>query len=91
MEEIKQSKLLETILKLTLQLVLLTKIQPLTLYSLNSPWTEFRSTGFQCMFALVLSTFDTRRSVGESVGSEHMKKNTLCVNSWKGPVLFVQE
>lgn len=55
----------------------------LTLYSLNSPWTEFRSTGFQWMLALVLSTLDTRRSVGASVGSEHMKKDTVSVNSLK--------
>lgn len=42
----------------------------LTLYSLNSPWTDFRSTGFQWMWAPLVSTFDTRRSVGASVGSE---------------------
>lgn len=63
----------------------------LTLYSLNSPCTELRSTGFQCRFTLVLSTFDTRRPVGASVGSEHMKRDTVCVNSRKGSVLFMQE
>lgn len=66
----------------TLQFVLIRKTKgSLTLYSLNSPWTEFRSTGFQWMITLVLSTFDTRRSVGASVGSEHIQVDTICVNS----------
>lgn len=42
----------------------------LTLYSFNSPWTDFRSTGFQWRWALLVSTFDTRRSAGASVGAD---------------------
>lgn len=51
----------------------------LTLYSLNSPWTELRFTGFQWMFALVLPTFNTRSSEGESAGSENRTISPICL------------
>lgn len=43
------------------------------------------------MFALVLLTLDTRRSVGASVGSEQIKRDTEGVKSQKGLVLHVLE
>lgn len=59
-----------------------------TLYSLNSPWTEAGSTAFQWMVALMLSTFDARRSVGASVGSELMKRDREDVKSQKALMSF---
>lgn len=43
------------------------------------------------MVAVVLSTFETRRAVGASVGSECTKMDIVCVDSWKGLVLFELE